>query len=115
MELRITPEAQAFLQKKFPDAKKLLLALNDGSNRFSSAEGCCMIGDRFMVIITDVVPPEFFIQLANPAYEVYITEYETTFLTETPILAVNETTGSLMLKSAGGIIDINVQVKTAER
>lgn len=114
MEIQIMPDAQAFLARKFPNATTLLLASNDGSNRFTSARGCCIIGDRFMIVVTDIVPPEFSVRLDNPLFEVYTTTYEPIFLTETPILTVNQGNGGLMLKSAGGIIDLNVEIKAEE-
>lgn len=43
-------EVQPEVFKQVPRLKDgFLLTLNDGSNQFSSAEGCCMIGDHFFI------------------------------------------------------------------
>lgn len=50
MDLHITPTAAA----RFPEGHDLyILTSNDGSNQFSSAAGCCMIGERFLITPID--------------------------------------------------------------
>ena len=46
MELTITTEAAQRLPQ---GTTQFILTANDGSNQFSSAEGCCMIGERFLI------------------------------------------------------------------
>lgn len=113
MRLTIKEDAKDLILRKYPQATQLLLALNDGSNAFSSAEGCCMIGDRFMLVITPEVPAAFNVPVENPDFAIYMSSYEAKFIKGDLVLAVNPGTGSLMLKGDEGILDINVAMKEA--
>lgn len=53
MIIHLTKEAQEMLPK---GRKTFILTTNDGSNIFSSSEGCCMIGDRFLLVATNDIP-----------------------------------------------------------
>ncbi|MGX7131253.1 MULTISPECIES: iron-sulfur cluster biosynthesis family protein [Enterococcus] len=108
MKLTITPTAQAFLETKQEEKKSILLTLNDGSNQFSSAAGCCMIGDRFQLVLVDAPVSPFTQQLDNDRFSVFTSDYETVFLGENPILDFNQTLHTLILKNDGGLLDSNV-------
>ena len=53
MSLTISEEAKQRLAPFLTEANTFLLVANDGSNPYSSAEGCCMIGDRFIIVPVD--------------------------------------------------------------
>lgn len=111
MKLHIEEAVKDLITTRYPQANTLLLALNDGSNAFSSAEGCCLIGDRFMVVVTQQVPANFTIPLANPDFTVYSSPYEAHFVKGELTLSLHPSTHSLMLKGGEGILDLNVELK----
>ena len=49
MSLTISEEVKQRLAPFLTETNTFLLVANDGSNPYSSAEGCCMIGDRFII------------------------------------------------------------------
>ncbi|BCA85270.1 hypothetical protein EsVE80_07930 [Enterococcus saigonensis] len=114
MKMSITNEAAPYLAAKLADNNSFILALNDGSNQFSSAQGCCMIGDRFLIkpIKEKIVP--FIIQLQNDHYSIYTSNYEKNFLPTNIILDRNKSYGSFVLRSDEGILDMNVTFQPAE-
>lgn len=114
MKLHITNEAAFYLADKLAGSKSFILALNDGSNQFSSAQGCCMIGDRFLIKpIKEKIAP-FSEQLQNEQYQVYISDYEKNFLPHNITLDRSGSYGNFVLRSDEGILDMNVAFQTAE-
>ena len=114
MNLTITDAAQTFLISKLSKAKTFLLTLNDGSNQFSTAEGCCMIGDRFQIVVVEDKLAPFTIPLESNAFTVYTSEYDKMFLGKQIILDFNQSSHLLVLKNENGILDINVALRVAE-
>ena len=53
MSLTISEEVKQRLAPFLTETNTFLLVANDGSNPYSSAEGCCMIGDRFIIVPVD--------------------------------------------------------------
>lgn len=97
--------------KMLPDDLSLILALNDGSNQFSNAQGCCMIGDRFLVIpVAEPVAP-FNVPIPSDSLPVFISNYEKIFLSGHLVLTKNSYTGNLVLKNEGGVLDTNVELR----
>ncbi|MTD39027.1 iron-sulfur cluster biosynthesis family protein [Erwinia sp. CPCC 100877] len=111
MELTITGQAQMSLATKLENYSAFLLILNDGFNPFSSAEGCCLIGDRFLIVPTNEPIEPFTKLIQNETYRVYTSDYDALFLTGKLVLAVNPSAGTLILKNEGGILDHNVSIK----
>lgn len=108
MEITVTKEAQAFLPK---GVKTFLLAVNDGSNPYSSAQGCCLIGERFVLVAVSEIPTDYRYVLEDAGYSFYYSPYETYFLKGHLILDVHQSTHALILKNESGILDDNVEVK----
>ena len=104
MDLHITPTAAA----RFPKGHDLyILTSNDGSNQFSSAAGCCMIGERFL--ITPIDEP------LDPYNEFtfFTSTYDQMFLTGHLILDVHPTSGTLILKNESGYLDTNLLLESS--
>jgi hypothetical protein len=53
VSLTISEEVKQRLAPFLTETNTFLLVANDGSNPYSSAEGCCMIGDRFIIVPVD--------------------------------------------------------------
>ncbi|WP_429970342.1 iron-sulfur cluster biosynthesis family protein [Fructilactobacillus sp. Tb1] len=50
MDLTITNDALAYIEKRLPDAKYYILTADDGSNQYSRGGGACTVGDTFQVV-----------------------------------------------------------------
>ena len=113
MKITMDEQTTRHLENKFGVATRLILALNDGSNVYSSAQGCCMIGDRFLLQpVKNSIPP-FTIPLENDTFTFYISDYEKNFLRSDLTLQFKPSYGTLQLKSSEGILDLDVELKTA--
>ncbi len=69
MSLTISEEAKQRLAPFLTEANTFLLVANDGSNPYSSAEGCCMIGDRFIIVPVDQAEAPYTETIANDLYQ----------------------------------------------
>jgi len=96
MELAISLAAQKQLASKLNNRSTFLLVSNDGSNQFSSAQGCCMIGDRFLIVSVDQGIAPFTVPIDNALYQVYTSTYDKLFLTGLLQLTVNEGSSTLV-------------------
>ncbi len=104
-------EVQPEVFKQVPRLKDgFLLTLNDGSNQFSSAEGCCMIGDRFLLVSTQHYIPAYDLTIPCEEATVKTSEYDTTFINGHLVLEVTPSNQTIRLKNESGILDSNVQV-----
>lgn len=113
MELTITASANQRLKSVLGTQTTFLLVLNDGSNQFSSAEGCCMIGDRFLIVPTTEKIEPFTLPITNSDYTIHTSTYETMFLKGNLVLDLNPSSGTLVLKNESGILDNNLLIKNA--
>lgn len=110
LSIKIKPEAAEVIRKKM-DAQHqvVLLALNDGSNKYSKKGGTCTIGDSFQFVVLAEKDPEYNIKLENDAdLDLYTAKPETTFFEDG--LVVNARNSTLSLSSDSGIIDGGVTV-----
>lgn len=107
MELTITTEAAQRLPQ---GTTQFILTANDGSNQFSSAEGCCMIGERFLIAPIEEIIVPFTLEIPSNLFTFYTSEYDTMFLTGHLELMVHPTSGTLVLKNESGYLDNNVLV-----
>ncbi|HCD4271758.1 iron-sulfur cluster biosynthesis family protein [Enterococcus faecium] len=104
-------EVQPEVFKQVPRLKDgFLLTLNDGSNQFSSAEGCCMIGDRFLLVSTQHYIPAYDLTIPCEEATVKTSEYDTTFINGHLVLEVTPSNQTIRLKNESGILDSNIQV-----
>ena len=87
MDLNITPTAAA----RFPKGHDLyILTSNDGSNQFSSAAGCCMIGERFLITPIDEPLDPYNELVSSNQFTFFTSTYDQMFLTGHLILDVQK-------------------------
>lgn len=108
IKMTIKPEAQEIMKKQIDNDKQIvLLALNDGSNKYSKQGGTCTIGASFQFVITDQKDPEYNIKIENNAgLNLYTAKPEMTFLEDN--LVVNARNATMSLSDDSGIIDGSV-------
>ena len=112
--MNIKPEAVEIIKKKIdPDHQVVLLALNDGSNKYSKLGGTCTIGANFQFVVLADKDPEYDIKIENNAgLDLYTAKPETGFLEEN--LVVNARYATLSLSDDSGVIDGGVTVSRFE-
>lgn len=110
ISINIKPEAAEFIKSKMDNDKQIvILALNDGSTKYSKQGGTCTIGDSFQFVILDEKDPEYNIKIDNNAgLDLYTAKPETSFFEDG--LVVNARNVTLSLSSDSGIIDGGVTV-----
>lgn len=108
MKLNVSDEVVKRLSK---EGQKFLLTLNDGSNPFSNAEGCCMIGDRFLIIATEEVPESYLIEIPSNQLMFYTSKYDCIFLRGELYLEMRESSQTLILRDNSGLLDDHVELK----
>ena len=79
MSLTISEEVKQRLAPFLTETNTFLLVANDGSNPYSSAEGCCMIGDRFIIVPVDQAEAPYTKTIANDSFHVYTSTYDQMF------------------------------------
>ncbi|MBA1393714.1 iron-sulfur cluster biosynthesis family protein [Lactobacillus sp. XV13L] len=104
VKMNIKPAAAAKLQSKVTDGQVVLLALNDGSNKYSSVGGTCTIGANFQFVILAQKDPDFSVKVENNAgLDLYTSPAEMQFLENS--LVVDEKNTALNLADDSGVID----------
>lgn len=110
--LKLDPKATQKLQNALKDNQALILALNDGSNKYSKMGGSCTIGANFQFVGVPSADPEFPVPVRNAAQlPIFTSEKELYYLA--PGLALKTEGSSLTLTSDEGIIDGAVTVTQA--
>lgn len=95
------------------DHQIVILALDDGSTKYSKKGGTCTIGDSFQFVILAEKDPKYNISIENNAgLDLYTAQPETTFFE--PGLVVNARNSTLSLSSDSGIIDGGMTVTQYE-
>lgn len=112
MKITITPDAVAALQKRF-ETRGFILALNDGTNRFSNVGGSCAVADKFQIIPIESATAPFTEILENPDFTVYTSTDELPFLGEQLALDIDKRLNTFQLKNRSGRLDANVPVNPA--
>ncbi|AHI11125.1 hypothetical protein LBH_0087 [Lactobacillus helveticus H9] len=114
MSINIKPEAKELIEKKMDkDHQIVILALDDGSNKYSKKGGTCTIGDSFQFVTLEKLDPKYNIKIENNAgLDLYTAEPETTYFE--PGLVLNARASTLSLSSDSGIIDGGVTVSQYE-
>lgn len=109
ISINIKPEAKEIIEKKNPENKTLLLALNDGSNKYSRLGGTCTIGANFQFVILDKKDPKYTIKVENNAgFDLWTSPAEVSFFEGG--LVVNARNYTLSLSDDSGILDGAVSI-----
>lgn len=110
VKMIIKPEAQEIIKKKIDKEHPIvLLALNDGSNKYSKLGGTCTIGANFQFVTIDKPDPKYDIKIENDAgFELYTAQDEMGFLEDN--LVVNARNATMSLSDDSGVIDGGVTV-----
>ncbi|MBN6050210.1 iron-sulfur cluster biosynthesis family protein [Lactobacillus helveticus] len=105
ISINIKPEAKKVIEAKMdPEHQIVILALDDGSNKYSKKGGNCAIGNGFQFVVLSQKDPKYDIKMENNAgLDLYTSPAETTYFE--PGLVVNARNSTLSLSSDSGIID----------
>lgn len=109
MKIDIAKEAVDFLKKKVDFKNDLLLAVDDGSNRYSDVGGSCTIGDKFQIVSLAQDHSDFPITVENEAgIKLFTSENEKFFLGNGLKLLIYK--GHLALKDDNEMLDDNISI-----
>lgn len=109
ISMNIKPEAAEKIKSHVQDGQVVLLALNDGSNKYSKQGGTCTIGANFQFVILDKKDPEYDIKIDNNAgLDLYISKSEMAFLDNG--LVINAKDSTLSLSDDSGVVDGGVTI-----
>lgn len=104
MNFNIKEAAADYLATKVAPDAVLVLATDDGSNKYSTIGGTCAIGDKFQLVELATKDPEFDIELqTSDGRVVYTSNNEATFLGNG--LTLDFAHNSLVLKNDSGLLD----------
>lgn len=108
MKIHISKNVRTLLPK---EKHQFILTANDGSNPFSSSEGCCTIGDRFLLVGTETLPSDYKNLFKDGEDRIYTSDYDLNFLSGTIELVLNEATGRVILQNEEGYLDDNLTIE----
>ncbi|QGV05253.1 iron-sulfur cluster biosynthesis family protein [Lactobacillus acetotolerans] len=109
ISMNIKPEAAEKIKSHVQDGQVVLLALNDGSNKYSKQGGTCTIGANFQFVILDKKDPEYDIKIDNNAgLDLYTSKSEMAFLDNG--LVINAKDSTLSLSDDSGVVDGGVMI-----
>ncbi|WP_461218541.1 iron-sulfur cluster biosynthesis family protein [Lapidilactobacillus salsurivasis] len=109
MEIKIKEAAQTYLANKITKDELVLLALDDGSNKFSNMGGSCTIGAKFQLVLVDQPENGYDQALTNEQGLHFFTgKPELMYLTDG--LALDFHNGFLILRDNSGILDSAVSI-----
>ncbi len=111
MKLIVRDQAAEALAGKLGSNEEFILALNDGSNQFSTVGGSCAVGDKFQIIPTEGPTGQFQEVLDSDRFKVYISDEEKVFLGNEVIIDFNERLNTFSLKNESGTLDPNILLK----
>lgn len=109
ISLNIKMAAADLLQNKIFDNSVIILALNDGSNKYSTVGGTCTIGANFQLVILSKYDSQYDIKIDNNMnIPMYTSQDELQYFTKG--LTLGAKAGVLFLSSDEGIIDSAVSI-----
>jgi hypothetical protein len=113
MKINIKDTAVTYLKKHVDFTKPVILALDDGSNKYSNLGGTCAIGDKFQLVVSDRLDPDFDQPLVNDAgLQLYTSKAEEYFFTTG--LNLKHQSGTLQLGDDSGLLDSAVTIQVAK-
>lgn len=112
--INIKDKAKAFIDHKSGDKKVLLLALDDGSNKYSKQGGTCTIGADYQIVALTQKDSDFNVPVKNNAgYQLYTSKAELGYLDNG--LVLNFENNALALSADSGILDGHVKVNVFKK
>ena len=113
MKINIKDTAVTYLKKHVDFTKPVILALDDGSNKYSNLGGTCAIGDKFQLVVSDRLDPDFDQPLVNDAgLQLYTSKAAEYFFTTG--LNLKHQSGTLQLGDDSGLFDSAVTLQVAK-
>ncbi|BDR59848.1 iron-sulfur cluster biosynthesis family protein [Lactobacillus xylocopicola] len=110
IQMKIKAAAAEKINSVAKTGQVIILALNDGSNKYSDLGGSCTIGANFQFVVLSQRDPDFAVKVANNAgLNLYTSAAELQFLEDN--LVVDEKNTVLTLADDSGIIDNAVTIK----
>lgn len=104
VKINIKPAAAELINKHVKPGQVVLLALDDGSNKYSNLGGTCKIGADFQLVVLDKKDPKFDVKMENnDNLDMYTSKAELTFLTDG--LVLNARNAVISLSDNSGLID----------
>ncbi|CAM3184461.1 Iron-sulphur cluster biosynthesis [Lactobacillus bombicola] len=112
IKINIKPEAADKIKAQAA-GQVVLLALNDGSNKYSDIGGSCTIGANFQFVILNQPDPDFPIKVDNNAdLDMYTSSAELQYLDGG--LIVSQKDAALSLADDSGVIDGAVTINVSK-
>lgn len=104
IKINIKSSAADKIRSQVKTGQVVLLALNDGSNKYSDVGGTCTIGANFQLVMVDQPDPDFTIKIDNNAgLDLYTSPAEMQFLDGG--LVIDEKNATISLSDDSGVID----------
>lgn len=110
MKLTITAPAANALEKRL-QSTTFILALNDGTNQFSTVGGSCAVGDKFQILASDGPSDQYQLPVECDYFQVFTSSGEESFINEDITLDYNERLSTFSLKTSSGILDNNLLIR----
>lgn len=110
MKLTITAPAANALEKRL-QSTTFILALNDGTNQFSTVGGSCAVGDKFQILASDGPSDQYQLPVECDHFQVFTSSGEESFINEDITLDYNERLSTFSLKTSSGILDNNLLIR----
>lgn len=103
ISMKITNNAKKFITKNMQKDNALILALNDGSNKYSRL-GSCTSAINLQLVLVDQADQEFPVKIKNNLdLNFYTSDSELTYFSSNAV--IDEKNGFIILKDDSGIID----------
>lgn len=110
MKLTITDSAANALEKRL-QSTTFILALNDGTNQFSTVGGSCAVGDKFQILASEGPTEQYNLPVASDHFQVFTSAGEEGFIKEDIKLDYNDRLSTFSLKTSSGILDNNLLIR----
>lgn len=110
MKLTITDAAANALEKRL-QSTTFILALNDGTNQFSTVGGSCAVGDKFQILASEGPTDQYNLSVATERFQVFTSASEADFINEDLTLDYNDRLSTFSLKTSSGILDNNLLIR----
>lgn len=106
----IKADAKEIIDRKLKGKKIILLALDDGSNKYSKQGGTCTVGTDYQLVGLTRPDPDFSVVVKNNAgYQMYTSKAELNYL-DNGLVINKQGASNLTLSADSGLLDGGLQV-----